>query len=290
MSFTVLPLQVQHPSFIAECLAHDMPTNPVQRLLYASHTAEQARKDYESQFAMFITDPQKSHQCRWIRAVAASGTTVAWAEWQMPMSHGGKKIESKRGTVSGIEQGARLSESLDVVTEAVVVADGRSAQESTQEGHGESAEINATQGQKNEAATAFGRQWHEMETIARNHMLQGRTECWGKYSYPLPVESSLAQILIRTIVLCNLGTHPAFRKQGAGTILATWAFEDADHKGLPIILHAVSDGKGLPLYLKFGFEEKSRFVMDLGMLGGEGYYTTVCMLREPRLLEGNPDV
>lgn len=83
-------------------------------------------------------------------------------------------------------------------------------------------------------------------------------------------------------VLCNLGTHPGHRKQGAGSLLAAWAFEEADRTEMPIILHAEVAGPGMPLYKKLGYEERARFDLDVRQLGGREDVQFAVLIREPK--------
>jgi ribosomal protein S18 acetylase RimI-like enzyme len=132
---------------------------------------------------------------------------------------------------------------------------------------------------QSEAWTNFGRLWDEKDKAARDVMLQGRTSYWGESDTS---DMQMGAMLTRFAVLCNIGTHRSYRKQGAATLLTSWAFTEADRERLPIIVHAESAGQGLPLYRKLGFEEGPRFEMDLRPLGGNTNLAMVCLIREPR--------
>lgn len=52
-----------------------------------------------------------------------------------------------------------------------------------------------------------------------------------------------------------LGTHPDYRKRGAGSMLVQWGCDLADREGAAAYLDASK--AGAPLYEKFGFVDHS---------------------------------
>jgi len=61
--------------------------------------------------------------------------------------------------------------------------------------------------------------------------------------------------------------RPEFQRQGHGGRLVDWGVKKADELGLSAYTDATE--KGLGLYLKHGFQEVDRVVVDLGDWGGE---------------------
>lgn len=78
-------------------------------------------------------------------------------------------------------------------------------------------------------------------------------------------------------LLHNLYTHADFEGRGAGSLLLRWPFQDADRRGLPVILGARKDSHAVSVYAKHGFKIVAGYEINL-----EGRkVSSVQMLREP---------
>jgi hypothetical protein len=62
-----------------------------------------------------------------------------------------------------------------------------------------------------------------------------------------------------------------------------WGTDLADREGLLVFLEATLGNEGY--YAKFGFEKVSEARHDLSKWGGEGVYTHVFMVREPKVAQ-----
>ncbi len=63
-----------------------------------------------------------------------------------------------------------------------------------------------------------------------------------------------------------------------------WGTDLADREELLLFLEATSGNEGF--YGKFGFEKVSEARHDLRPWGGEGFYTHVFMMRQPKVVSG----
>jgi ribosomal protein S18 acetylase RimI-like enzyme len=274
MSFAALPLEARHASFIAEVLTQDIRVHPVQSLIYAHRSIDEARGDYERQFATRIRESGYTRRYRWLRAVDTNGANVAWAQWEAPRMHWAEEEGITEQYDPTRNEKERAKDPNAIISKTL-----STPASYPQTNKGQQDNIDTAPMRQSEAWTNFGRQWNEKDKAARDVMLQGRTSYWGESGTS---NMQMEAVLTRFAVLCNIGTHRSYRKQGAATLLTSWAFAEADRERLPIIVHAESAGQGLPLYRKLGFEEGTRFEMDLRPLGGNTNLAMVCLIREPR--------
>lgn len=91
-------------------------------------------------------------------------------------------------------------------------------------------------------------------------------------------------MLFLLTVLNQVFTFPNHQRRGAGSLLVTWPFEQADKEGLICYLDSQADGEGIKLYESLGFVKVDECQGDLTMCGLEGTYTHVAMVREPKKL------
>ena len=82
-------------------------------------------------------------------------------------------------------------------------------------------------------------------------------------------------------MLGNVVTFPNQRCRGAGTLLVTWPFEQADRDAIACYFDSEEGGEEMKLYESLGFVEVDEFHIDLRDCGLEGLYTHVAMVREP---------
>ena len=64
-------------------------------------------------------------------------------------------------------------------------------------------------------------------------------------------------------VLGNLGTLPAYRRQGAASALIRWPFEKADEEGVVVYLDTDELGDAKRMYDRLGFKKVDEVCMDL---------------------------
>ena len=81
-------------------------------------------------------------------------------------------------------------------------------------------------------------------------------------------------------VVAILVCHPAHQRRGAGNLLVQWGCREADEKGIICVLTA--SAKGLPLYLKNGFEIKQVKELDLNPWGYNEVELRRYMIRQPQ--------
>ena len=85
-----------------------------------------------------------------------------------------------------------------------------------------------------------------------------------------------------TLGLNHLSTFPNHQRRGAGTLLLTWFFEQADEEGILVYLNSEAGGEAVGLYKKVGFRKVDECEIDLTRYGLEGMYRNVAMVREPK--------
>ncbi|KAH8428432.1 GNAT family N-acetyltransferase [Aspergillus melleus] len=80
------------------------------------------------------------------------------------------------------------------------------------------------------------------------------------------------------LMLDFLATHPSSQGKGIGTKLLQWGMERADERDARIYLEATMDG--YPLYVKHGWREVEKLVLDFEPYGGHGTATYSLMIRD----------
>lgn len=66
-------------------------------------------------------------------------------------------------------------------------------------------------------------------------------------------------LALTALDLDMLGTHPDYRRRGAGSMLVRWGCELADRDGL--VAYVDASPEGAALYRKFGFEDRTEAAM-----------------------------
>jgi GNAT superfamily N-acetyltransferase len=74
--------------------------------------------------------------------------------------------------------------------------------------------------------------------------------------------------------------HPAYQRQGVGSLLLQVGIKRADEQQAKIWL--TSTPQAVPAYQKSGWEVKEIYTLDLGKHGGTGTYNRAWMVRPPR--------
>ncbi len=76
-----------------------------------------------------------------------------------------------------------------------------------------------------------------------------------------------------------LAIHPDHQRKGIGSAFIRKGLDDADRDDARTYIEA--SVAGLPLYLKFGWKEIDKIVVDVGKIDGRGLATEVCLMRAP---------
>ena len=69
-------------------------------------------------------------------------------------------------------------------------------------------------------------------------------------------------------------------------MLVTWPFERADREGVACYLETDLDLKVMALFERNGFVKVDECHIEVELLGYEGFYTNVAMVREPKAVAG----
>ena len=89
------------------------------------------------------------------------------------------------------------------------------------------------------------------------------------------------------LVWNSLHVHPKYQKQGIGTALLRWGFEQFDLEKEKIWIQTQMRGRNV--YRKFGWVDVENFDIDLSRWGGEmrgyGMHRSPSMLRHPGKFE-----
>ena len=67
--------------------------------------------------------------------------------------------------------------------------------------------------------------------------------------------------------------------KGIGSMLIRRGLDDADKDNAKTYIEA--SPAGLPLYVKLGWQEIDRVIVDVDKIDGKGKATEVCLMREP---------
>ena len=78
--------------------------------------------------------------------------------------------------------------------------------------------------------------------------------------------------------LDSLNTLPKYQGQGLGSMIMEWGVEKGEALGVPSIILSTDVAYGF--YLKYGYREVERRVVDMGQWGGSGLYKNVFLVRE----------
>lgn len=92
----------------------------------------------------------------------------------------------------------------------------------------------------------------------------------------LPV--SLMGTEIGYVVLSLFFVHPAYQRQGIGSLLLQWGIEKARELGARLWVTATP--QAVSTYVRNGWVVKERCGIDLSGYGGEGIYSRAWMVRE----------
>ena len=83
-------------------------------------------------------------------------------------------------------------------------------------------------------------------------------------------------------MLCNIGTLPWYKRNGAASALIRWPFRDADKDQVLVYLDTDQDGVARRIYERLGFQRAGEAVFDLSQYGSAGTHTHIAMIRPPQ--------